>query len=53
MFQAIRVQEETDPTVLRLTATRWYAPGVGLVKAITSSGKIEQTQVLKPYTPEK
>jgi hypothetical protein len=52
-FQAIRVEERTDPTVLRMRATRWYAPGVGLVKAITSSGKIEQTQVLKSYTPGK
>jgi hypothetical protein len=52
-FQAIRVEERIDPTVLRLTVTRWYAPGVGLVKAITSSGKIEQTQVLKSYTPGK
>jgi hypothetical protein len=52
-FKAIRVEEKTDQTVLRLTATRWYAPGVGLVKAVTATGKIEQTQVLKSYTPGK
>jgi hypothetical protein len=47
-FKAIRVEEKTD--ALRGSVTRWYAPGVGLVKAVTTSGKAEQTQVLKSYT---
>jgi hypothetical protein len=48
-FKAIRVEEKAGPA-LRLSATRWYAPGVGLVKAITFLGKNEQTQVLKSWT---
>jgi RNA polymerase sigma factor (sigma-70 family) len=51
-FKAIRVEERADP-ILRIPVTRWYAPGVGLVKAITSTGMLEQTQVLKSYTPGK
>jgi hypothetical protein len=47
-FQAIRVEEKTD--VLLESATRWYAPGVGLVKAVSTLGKNEQIQVLKSYT---
>jgi hypothetical protein len=50
-FKAIRVEERTD--ALQMSATRWYAPGVGLVKMISSTGKIETTQVLKSYTPGK
>jgi hypothetical protein len=51
-FKAIRVQESAEP-VLRMTATHWYAPGVGLVKTVAFYGKSEQTQVLKSYTPRK
>jgi RNA polymerase sigma factor (sigma-70 family) len=52
-FQAIRVEERTDPKILRMTATYWYAPGVGQVKAVTSTSTLEQIQVLKSYTPGK
>jgi hypothetical protein len=51
-FKAIRVEERPDLD-LRMSATRWYAPGVGLVKEVTTSGKNEQTKVLKAYTPGK
>jgi hypothetical protein len=47
-FKAIRVEEKTD--ALLMSATRWFAPGVGLVKMVTISGKNEQIQVLKSYT---
>jgi hypothetical protein len=52
-FKALRVEWKTDENVLALTATRWYAPGVGLVKEVTSSGGAEQTQVLKSFRAEK
>jgi hypothetical protein len=48
-FKAIRVEETAEP-VLRHRATRWYAPGVGLVKAVMFFGKNEQAQVLKAHT---
>ena len=48
-FKAIRVEEKAAPA-LRMKATRWYAPGVGLVKAVMFFGKSEQTQVLESYT---
>ena len=52
-FKAIRVDERTDETNPPMLATRWYAPGVGLVKAITNPGKSETIQVLKSFTPGK
>jgi RNA polymerase sigma factor (sigma-70 family) len=48
-FKAIRVEEKATPALL-MSATRWYAPGVGLVKAVMFFGKSEQTLVLKSYT---
>jgi len=48
-FKALRVEWKADPDVLTMTATRWYAPGVGLVKEVTSSGGAGQTRVLKSF----
>jgi RNA polymerase sigma factor (sigma-70 family) len=50
-FQAIRVEEKTEQTNPPTTATRWYAPGVGLVKMVASSGTVEHSVVLKSFTP--
>jgi hypothetical protein len=54
-FKAIRVDFEAEQQgrVNQKDAT-WYAPGVGLVKAIQDiGGKAERTVVLKSFTPGK
>jgi hypothetical protein len=53
-FKALRVESELDLGGNVIKGTLWYAPGVGLVKSVTSSGGgTGRTQVLKSFTPGK
>jgi len=54
-FRALRVETEHDGDNPRLTATSWYAPGVGQVKMVCRSGagKAEGSVVLKSFTTGK
>src|SRR5262245_24881451 len=54
-FRALRVDVEHAGEKPPLTATAWYAPGVGQVKMVARSraGKEEGAVVLKSFTPGK
>ena len=52
-FRARRVEQETELKGRVTKYTQWYAPGVGLVKSVGTSGGPERTQVLKSFTPGK
>jgi hypothetical protein len=53
-FRAIRVSMEIfSNKEVQGTMTYWHAPGVGLVKMVTTGGKGERTQVLKSFKPAK
>jgi hypothetical protein len=52
-FRAIPVEAVRELKGRTFKSTSWYAPGVGLVKLVSSSGASERVQVLKSFTPGK
>ncbi|WP_149115340.1 TapB family protein [Limnoglobus roseus] len=49
-FQAIPV-DSSRAVGPPFTGTTWYAPGIGVVKAVTNFGGRERTTVLKSFSP--
>jgi hypothetical protein len=52
-FRAIRIDSQLEIKSRVLTSSHWYAPGVGLVKMVSTSGGVDRTQALKSFTPGK
>ena len=52
-FKALRVESATELKGRVTKYTLWYAPGVGLVKSVSTSGGPERNQVLKAFKPGK
>ncbi len=52
-FKAVRINAVVTFDTCEATTSRWYAPGVGLVKFVGSSDGLPVTRVLKSVTPGK
>ena len=52
-YKAVPVIVEQDRGGQPVKTTAWYAPGVGMVKSVTTANGFDTTYVLKSFTPGK
>jgi hypothetical protein len=52
-FKAVRVDTTLNDPVVPMPISRWYAPGIGLVKSVSKIGKDDRVQILKSFTTGK